>query len=254
VLHVSIHAGKLKDVCPGNRLDWMDIGYSRLAGTANYRVALFRVDRGPQPIRHLRGYPRWSAPVWDLVVRAIALSLSPFGEGREKLPALQEVGKEVETGKRKPRFAYADALCAVVTHKSDYGTADRNVASMQLTYLGGEGMYRATLMEDRRADFAVDMFEYRPKFLMPCDLIARAALMAMTGRRDTLPPRPSFDLPGAHEIGGVPYVTIDLIPEPARTGFLRFMRQMKLKATPSPKGGEGAATEKLYLKFLEKVP
>jgi hypothetical protein len=50
VLHVSIHAGALKEVCAANRLDWLDIGYAKLGADADYRVALFRVDRGAAPI------------------------------------------------------------------------------------------------------------------------------------------------------------------------------------------------------------
>ena len=46
MLRVSIHAGPLAKISRSNRLDWLDIGYQRLAPAADYKVVLFKIGEG----------------------------------------------------------------------------------------------------------------------------------------------------------------------------------------------------------------
>jgi hypothetical protein len=77
MLRVSIHAGPLREISRFNRVDWVDIGYDQLGVLANYKVVLFNVGEGVSSPVRLSSYPRWSASLWDLTARAIALGLSP---------------------------------------------------------------------------------------------------------------------------------------------------------------------------------
>ena len=46
MLRVSIHAGPLAKISRSNRLDWLDIGYQRLAPAADYKIVLFKIGEG----------------------------------------------------------------------------------------------------------------------------------------------------------------------------------------------------------------
>src|ERR1700760_1579987 len=126
MLHVSIHAGPLKEVCAGSRLDWLDIGYGRLGSTADYKVALYQVDKGAAPIVQINKYPRWSASIWDLIVRAIAMGLSAAAQNPQ-----EQFSPHVPRGPGK-RFADAESLCAIVQHSAPNGLADRQVGSLRV--------------------------------------------------------------------------------------------------------------------------
>jgi hypothetical protein len=244
MLHVSIHAGNLKDACANNRLDWLDIGYASRGSSANYRCVLFRIDRGALPVVAIPNYPRWSASIWDLVIRAIALSLSAeSGTPEEKLPSLSNPEKY---------FADASSLCAIVKHQSSEGLADRSVAWLQITRDGRpRGLYRAKVSEDRCPDRTAPPFEFRPKFLIPSELVARAALMALTGSLSKLPPRPTYVPPPTELAGGVKYVRLDKLKEPVKTGFLRYLR--KVRQMPGTGEDETRVAASAYDGFLETV-
>jgi hypothetical protein len=77
MLRVSIHAGPLAKISRSNRLDWLDIGYQKLAPAADYKIVLFKIGEGALPPVGLPSYPRWSASLWDLAARSIARSLFP---------------------------------------------------------------------------------------------------------------------------------------------------------------------------------
>jgi len=258
MLHVSIHAGRLKEVCAANRLDWLDIGYAKLGAKADYRVALFRVDRGAAPIVDIKLYPRWSASVWDLVVRAIALGLSAQpGPPIEQLPDLTPLEEPIAvpgSKRKKPQlFADAEILSAIVYHQASEGTEDSQVATMQVDRQRARGVYRAKLTEDRRPAVLTEEFLFRPEFLIPCELVARAALMALTGSIKDLPERPSFKMPVHHMVDGVSHVVIRHIPEPARTGFIRFLHKIKQAPANLASTKDAAVPTTLYSEFVEKV-
>jgi hypothetical protein len=99
MLRVSIHAGPLRDINRFNRVDWLDIGYEKLDAAANYKIVLFNVGKGATPVIPLSNYPRWSASLWDLTARAIALALSPDPKNRkEEVEPVEPHGQ---------RYAYA---------------------------------------------------------------------------------------------------------------------------------------------------
>lgn len=63
-----------------------DIGRIKDGALADYEVELQETvldEMGVGDIARVRSYPRWSASVWDLVARAIAVSLNA---GKEELP------------------------------------------------------------------------------------------------------------------------------------------------------------------------
>jgi hypothetical protein len=124
MLRVSIHAGLLRDINRFNRVDWLDIGYEKLDAAANYKIVLFNVGEGATPVIPLLNYPRWSASLWDLTARAIALALSPDPNNRkEQVEPLEPRGK---------RYAYAREVSAVIQHLPNTGLRIRNVGSMQI--------------------------------------------------------------------------------------------------------------------------
>src|ERR1700733_7646354 len=87
MLRVSIHAGPLATISRSNRLDWLDIGYQRLAPAADHKGVLFKIGEGALPPVDPPTPPRWPASLWDLVARSIARSLFPAAAPN---PALQE--------------------------------------------------------------------------------------------------------------------------------------------------------------------
>jgi hypothetical protein len=248
MLHVSIHAGPLKEVCAGNRLDWLDIGYGVLGTRADYKVALYQVDKGAAPVVLIKDYPRWSASIWDLIIRAIAMGLSAAMQSPQ-----ERFSPHVPRGPGK-RFADAESLCAIVQHSSPNGLADRRVGSLQIVRSDRiRGLYRATLAEDRRPDLAAPPFIFKPERLLPCELIARAALMAMTGSLDVVPERPVLMKPLSREVNGTKYVLVGRLPEPVRTGFERFLRKIKRSPIRLPDNTEEGAPHDLYDRFMREV-
>jgi hypothetical protein len=60
-------------------LQIINVGGGRVA---NYRCVLVGEDLPHHLVTHVERYPRWSAPTWDLVARAISTAL----RGQERLP------------------------------------------------------------------------------------------------------------------------------------------------------------------------
>jgi len=108
MLKVSIHAGPSEAVSRFNLLGWLDIGYEKLAPVADYKTFLFQSGVGASLPTSIYAYPRWSASLWDLTARAIALGL------RTELDCLTE---EVPTVQREGKaFAFAKQICALIEH------------------------------------------------------------------------------------------------------------------------------------------
>jgi hypothetical protein len=246
MLHVSTHAGPLNEISRFNRLDWIDIGYEKLEAMADYKVVLFRIGEGARPAVWLKEYPRWSASLWDLVARSVALGSSEDPAAPlEHLPPHEEVAK---------RFAFADCMSAVIKHRAPTGTADRRLGSMEIRNVkGSRGVYEAQLEEDLRPNVLVSRFVFRPKFLYPSELIARAAVAALTGSIEAMPPRPKQYLPIAYEVDGRPHVLIHRIEEPGRTGFLRWLTRNRHPVLTVPDARDGAAPEASYFRFLKEA-
>jgi hypothetical protein len=244
MLRVSIHAGLLRDINRFNRIDWLDIGYEKLDAAANYKIVLFNVGVGATPVIPLLNYPRWSASLWDLTARAIALGLSPDSTNRkEQVEPLEPRGK---------RYAYAREVSAVIQHLPNTGLRIRNVGSMQIWQCSvTKGFYQAQIDEDLMPSITTKQFAFMPAFLRSAELVMRTALVGLTGSLETMPPRPPARLPTAEEIDGRLQVAIHKIREPARTGFIRWLYE--IDSPPQEYAGmpEGVAPEAHFVKFLE---
>jgi hypothetical protein len=246
MLRVSIHAGPLREISRFNRVDWVDIGYDQLGVLANYKVVLFNVGEGVSSPVRLSSYPRWSASLWDLTARAIALGLSPDRTNpEEKVPAAPRIGK---------RYAYARALSAVIQHFPNSGTGVRQLADMEILQAGStRGFYRAHANEDLMPSKATDQFMFAPAFLRPADLVMRSALMVLAGDTENMPPRPKVALPAMQMIGDKPHVVIHNLAEPARTGFTRWLYDRESPPTDHAGTPEGIAPEALFVKFMNEA-
>jgi hypothetical protein len=246
MLRVSIHAGPLRDINRFNRVDWLDIGYDKLDAAANYKIVLFNVGEGATPVIPLLNYPRWSASLWDLTARAIALALSPDPKNRK-----EEVDPVEPRGKR---YAYAREVSVVIQHLPNAGLRIRNVGSMQIRQCSvTKGFYQAQIEEDLMPSITTKQFAFMPKFLRPAELVMRTALVGLTGSFDKMPPRPPAQLPTAEEIDGRPQVAIHKIPEPARTGFIRWLYEIDNPPQEYADMPEGIAPESHFVEFLEKA-
>ncbi len=244
MLHVSVHAGRLDQISRFNRTDWLDIGYEKLAEEATYKILLFNVDEGARDPVYLRDYPRWSASLWDLVARSIALARSPL------LDKVEEVVPEIVPGGK--RCAFARAVSVVIEHHPTRGMPGRRLGAMEiLQHKRVRGLYRATVEEDLQPPRSTVPFLHRPSFLYPVELVLQAALWRLGTDGTTLPPRPPLYLPNTMLYDGLPYVVIHKIMEPARTGFLRWLRRESEPPVPYWNARDGIAPEASFQKFRQ---
>lgn len=246
MLRVSIHAGPLAGITRFNRLDWLDIGYDKLAAVADYKVVLFNTSIGATDVVHLRNYPRWSASLWDLVARAIALALSP---------ALSDAVEAVQPAKTvEKRVAFAEAISAVIEHHPTYGRVGRRLAAMEVVRHGKtRGLYHARVEEDLQPSRSTVPFVFAPAYLSPAELIMRAALVGLTGDHSELPPRPTLRTPRSFNVDGKACVAIHRIHEPARTGFRRWLDRYGEPPSPHDGAPEGVAPEAEFVRFLQEA-
>lgn len=245
MLRISIHAGARDNASQFNLLAWLDIGYDKLEPLANYKTVLYQSGRGvtlPAPIDK---YPRWSASLWDLTARALAIGLREAPENlTEEVPA-------VVTSKR---FAFADHLCALIEHVP---AADqqhrRTLATMALSQVGKKrGTYTAVFDEHTMPKRTTDPFIFHPAFLRPAELVLHACLMRLSGKAE-LPPRPILCLPDLIEEAGEEYVPIHRLVEPAKTGFVRWVAYNDVSVTLHPQAPQGMALAEMYIQFLTEV-
>jgi hypothetical protein len=84
--------GQEKEKCVIATAEIARVSDGPLGALADYRVALQDAALGETGERAVvRGYPRWAASVWDLVVRGIAAALNPETEALPARPEKPEV-------------------------------------------------------------------------------------------------------------------------------------------------------------------
>lgn len=245
MLRISIHAGARDNASPFNLLAWLDIGYDKLGPLANYKTVLYQSGRGvtlPAPIDQ---YPRWSASLWDLTARALAIGL------REAPENLTEEVPVVVTGKR---IAFAAQLCALIEHVPGADQQHRRtLATMALSQVGKKrGTYTAVFDEHTMPVRTTDPFIFHPAFLRPAELVLHACLMLLSGKAE-LPTRPSLCFPDLIEAAGEKYVPIHRLVEPAKTGFVRWLTYNDVSVTQHPNAPLGMALAGMYIQFLTAV-
>lgn len=243
MLRLSIHASRLDAATRYNRVGWLDIGYERLAPVADYKVLLAQSGLGGGTPRTLVKYPRWSASLWDLVSRAIALCLSEDDPPREVVP-------EITPGKHR---AFCSSLSALVEHYPG-GDAQRRhtLATADIQQKGRRCHYVACFEEHTMSPVTTDVFLFAPGRLRPTELLLHAALHRLYGKA-VLGPRPALCVPDAISHAGTRFVAVHRLVEPARTGFLRWLTTNSEPPIEHPGAPLGIAPESLYVTFLSEA-
>lgn len=244
MLRVSIHAGPMADISRYNLLAWLDIGYEKLAPIADYKVVLFQSGVGATPPYTLASYPRWSASLWDLTARAIALGLN----SDERSEAVPEV-----THPRKG-CAFASEISALIEHLPGGRTIRRRTLASAFVrqVRRRRGSYEAHFDEHTMKRHRTESFLFTPEVLRPAELLLHACLVRLTGQQE-MPARPGLCVPQAIEHEGLRYVPIHGLVEPARTGFRNWLHEHSEPPMEHEGAPLGIAPEPLYVKFLQSA-
>ncbi len=244
MLKISIHAGPVAKAQRFNLVAWLDIGYEKLAPVADYKVVLFQSGLGATAPLALNKYPRWSASLWGLVARAIALGLNTISPS-EVVPTL--------TLKRKSS-AFATELCAFIEHFPGGDSNKRStLGTLSLKQDGTKrGTYRAKFEEHTMPVYLTGMFDFKVDHLRPAELVLHACLHRLNNKAE-MPPRPGLCVPSTIEVNGENYVPIHRLVEPAQSGFPLWLQRMGISPIEHAKAPLGLALESLYVSFLHKA-
>jgi hypothetical protein len=242
MLRVSVHAGPWRQASLFNRLDWLDIGYERLAALADYKVVLFKIGEGAMPPVQVTQYPRWSSSLWDLVMRSIGACLDAYptkSRGPSKNP--------------RRKTAFAESMCAILSHSPSDGTGGRHIGALQIDLLPpSRGRYVTSASEDLQPDRDPREFTFTPNFLRPAELVMRACTALLSDAAGQPPPVPRQLEPEVETIDGKDYVIVHLLPEPARTGFLRWLDQNDPAIAAPANAPDGLADLELFSLFVHR--
>lgn len=245
MLHVSIHAGPLKDATRFNAIAWVDIAYGKLDVIADYRTVLFQNGFGAAPPAPIYRYPRWSASLWDLIARALALGL------RTDVDVLNyEIPEVILTRKL---CAFASQISVLVEHTATRSKARKTLASAEITqHMKVRGAYVARFEEHGQKHAILEPFRFQPDFFRPAELLLHACLMRLSGKLK-FPPVPSLCLPDRLRIADKDHISITRLVEPARTGFTSWLRQKSKTLIRDSDGKPTLARASLYQRFLKEA-
>lgn len=245
MLRVNVHAGDLTGTSRFNRVAWLDIGYERLAPIADYTTVLYQNGHGASRPAPVIKYPRWSASLWDLTARGLALGLRDVVENyTEEVPVVSRT---------KKRFAFAEKLCAVIEHIAADTQSRRTLGTLTVSQLGRKrGTYTAVFEEHTMTRHTVEPFDFHPDFLRPAELVLHACLHRLIGKAE-LPPRPALCVPTPIQEAGREYVPVHRLVEPAKTGFLRWLDHNGVTVTPHTSTKQGMVPMPQYIQFLSEV-
>jgi hypothetical protein len=229
MLKVTIYCGKLAARSAQNQLATVDIAYARRDALADYLVALNQRSMGERAPNVVKSYPRWSASLWDLGARALAR-------------VLYDADEVPSSGTPDRRCAYATRVCASI-ERMLAGDRGAELATAEIFQTGKQrGVYTAVFEEDilgaRTSEFV-----FGRKALDPVELLLRAICWTYYGT-DTLGPRPALAVPLTVKVEGEDRFDVAALPEPARTGFTRYMVEAR------PEGLEPFARADDYVRFL----
>jgi hypothetical protein len=230
MLKLRVHSGLLAQRSQANQLATLDIAYAKQAVLADYVIAYSARGKGEMPPDAIAGYPRWSASLWDLTARALTRVLY-----RDDQPPA--------SAKPDARCAYATKLCAVIEVQTQQ-ECGAEIATVQIEQRQGRrGLYTADFWEDILGP-KQGKFTYGCKTLEPADLLLRAICWAYYGQ-DGLGPKPALALPGFIKEAGIDKFHVEGVPEPAKTGYLRFLAREHPGTDPAL-----LQDAKLYAEFL----
>lgn len=238
MLKVTLHYATPSQASARNMLGRLDIAYARLDALADYKAVMFANAVGEMPPVQLLSYPRWSASVWDLVARAVCLSLN----GSEAFPA-----GDLTTGRKG---AFIDNMTALIEHWPDGGDSRRAAVGIaHVSMRKRRCHYSAAFEDDILGKRESSVFVHRPDGLSPWDLLARAYAWTVQERFE-LPARPVLYTPIPLQQGLGSFVPLDTVREPARTGIRRWLRRQGLAtSTVDPVAGP-CVTEACFVDFL----
>lgn len=239
MLRLTIHAGPLEDVSRFNQLARLDIVYDKLSPLADYKVVLLERNRDVPAPRTLQAYPRWSASLWDLAARALAICLPDEPQATETVPEVEPGGK---------RCAFAREVSVIIEHaagdqKNTLGTASIRQAGRK------RGIYQAYFDEHTMKPRRTEVFEFAPAYFRPAELLLHACLYCLEGKPE-LPARPGLCAPPPVMLDGLPYIQVHQLVEPARTGFRTWLNWFSEPVRKHPGAPLGIAPATLYTKFL----
>lgn len=238
MLKVSLHYATPSQVSAQNRLGRLNIAYARLDALADYKAVMFAAGVGEMPPVLLRGYPRWSASVWDLVARSVCLSLNgceAFAPG------------DLTSGRAG---AFIDDMTAVIEHCPDGGDNRRaTIGTAHISMRKRRCHYNAFFEDDILGKRESSVFVSRPDGLSPWDLLARAYAWTASERFE-LPARPGLYTPVPVQQGLGSFVPLDTVREPALTGIRRWLRRQGLHTTTTDLVAGPCVTEACFVDFL----
>lgn len=241
MLKLSLHTSTPRGVSVNNRVGLLDVAYDKLAARADYKALMWTAGLGEQAPVRLENYPRWSASVWDLLVRIICLSIS----------AKEAVWPAVIPNRRKGALALN--LTAVVEHWPNGMEPGRKmVGSAHIQMCTRRCNYRATFRDDILGEVSSEVFRHTPDVLNVWDLLTRAYGWA-TARAPELLPRPELYKPIPVSMGSESYVNLDTVSEPARTGCYRWLDKEGIKTVEVPDIDGPCVTEAQFVTFLQKA-
>lgn len=208
MLRVTLYHSTLKDRSEANQCAVLEVAYDRKGIKSDYLASLSLRDAGQCEPGKVLGYPRWSGSLWDLVARALAVSLY----GSKPVPPADKPDR---------RCAYATKLCAAI-EGSDAKRSGLLLGSATVTQDGNQrGRYVVELQEDilgvHRGKLA-----FGSKRLNPAELLFRGVCQALYGA-DQPGPWPSVIAAPFIKVDGVDHFDVQALREPARTGFRRYL-------------------------------
>ena len=241
MLKVTLHTSSPRNATASNRIGALDIAYDKLAARATYKAIMWTAGVGEYASARIENYPRWSASIWDLIVRIVCLCISS-----EEAVCPAEI-PNARTG------AYTRELGIIVEHWPDgFDIRRTQVGTAHIRMCTRRCNYRATFTDDILGERSTDVFRHTPKRLNSWDLLTRA-YAHMTTSSSALPPRPELYKPIPIAVGKSSYVHLDTVREPARMGCYRWLEKRAVKPT-EVEGIEGPCiTETQFVDFLEKA-
>ncbi|MBV8470358.1 MAG: hypothetical protein JOY60_10940 [Burkholderiaceae bacterium] len=239
MLKVTLHTAPPDKANAFNLVGRLEIGYAKLAAIADYKVAMLATGLGEVSPARVQNYPRWSASIWDLVARAVCISLNR-----------QESIWPTDIPVRR-KGAYAVHLSAIVEHWPDgLGNKRSTIATAHIQMRRRRCSYVARFEDDLMGESVSDVFVHTPEVLMPWDLFARAYAWTFNGKLE-LPKRPPLAVPLPFEYAGGSYVLLDTLPEPSRSGIRRWLVRQNLVPTTVETFEGDCVTERQFVQFLE---
>lgn len=243
MLKVSIHAGSFADCSTFNRLAVLDIVYAQLKPVADYKITLQERQRDVLPPRILSGYPRWSASLWDLTARVLAVALPDVLPTTEAVP-------EVAPPLKKQRPS-AEEISVVLEHIA--GNRRSTLGTVAIQQAGRKrGVYEAHFEEHTMKPYRTGTFEYLPEYFRPTELLLHACAHRLTNTA-ALPARPGLCLPPPITVNAHEYVAIHQLLEPARTGFQLWLKDHSEQPLAHPDVPLGLAPMPIYKHFLSSA-